>query len=72
MTCNNRNSRIFAPLAGEGASPARAPAATFRACDTAVFLLQSSAAARKWPSTPKKLEGLKAAFRETNGKRGSD
>ena len=43
--------------------------ATFRACDTAVFILQTTAAARRWPTTTRKLDELRAAFRQTNGAR---
>ena len=50
----------------------QANGATFRACDSACFLLQSVAASKRWPTTPKKLEKLRAAFRETNGGRADD
>ena len=40
--------------------------ATFRACDTAALVLQSAAAAARWPTTPRKLAQLAAAFRKTN------
>ena len=41
--------------------------ATFRACDTGVFFLQSAAAARSWPVEQVRLEELRESFRETNG-----
>jgi hypothetical protein len=39
----------------------------FRACDTAVYFLQSAAAATKWPVTDTALDQLRAAFEATNG-----
>ena len=42
-------------------------AATFRACDTGCFFLQSAAAAKAWPVTDAKLAKLRAAFEATNG-----
>ena len=41
--------------------------ATFRACDTGVFWVQSAEAARRWPVTPAKRDELLSAFRATNG-----
>ena len=43
--------------------------ATFRACDTGVYFLQSSAAAAKWPVTDANLAKLQAAFHATNANR---
>lgn len=40
--------------------------ATFRACDTGVYFLQSRAGAARWPVTPEKLQQLRAAFVATN------
>jgi hypothetical protein len=50
----------------------QAASASFRACDTAVLVLQTAEAARRWPTTPARLEELRAAFRETNGVRGGE
>ena len=44
-------------------------AATFRACDTGCFFLQSAAAAKAWPVTDAKLAKLRAAFEATNANR---
>ena len=44
-------------------------AATFRACDTAVFVLQTAAAAKRWPTTKRKLDELRSTFHQTNGTR---
>ena len=41
-------------------------AATFRACDTGVFILQTTAAAKRWPARDSKLHALRAAFQATN------
>ena len=43
-------------------------AATFRACDTGVFFLQTTMASAKWPVTKAKLAQLRAAFEVTNSK----
>ena len=43
-------------------------AAIFRACDTGVFFLQTSAAAAAWPVTDAKLARLREAFKETNSR----
>lgn len=43
-------------------------AAIFRACDTGVFFLQTSAAAAAWPVTDGKLERLRESFMKTNSK----
>ena len=43
-------------------------AAIFRACDTGVFFLQTSAAAAKWPVTDVKLAQLQASFEATNSR----
>ena len=40
--------------------------AIFRACDTGVFFLQTSAAAEAWPVTEPRLAQLRAAFEATN------
>ena len=40
--------------------------AVFRACDTGVFFLQTSAAAEAWPVTEPRLAQLRAAFEATN------
>ena len=44
----------------------QAESRTFRACDTAVLMLQTAASARQWPTTPPKLATLSAAFRASN------
>ena len=44
----------------------KAERAVFRACDTGVFLLQTTRAARQWPVTDGKLQQLRAAFEQTN------
>ena len=43
-------------------------AAIFRACDTGVFFLQTSAAAAAWPVTDAKLARLREAFEKTNSR----
>ena len=44
----------------------KAQPATFRACDTGVFFLQSSSAAARWPVDDAKLAELRRAFEATN------
>ena len=46
----------------------KADAAIFRACDTGVYFLQTSAAAARWPVTEAKLAQLRAAFEATNSR----
>ena len=45
----------------------KAPGATFRACDTGVYVLQTSCAARAWPATEPRLSRLREAFEAFNG-----
>ena len=44
----------------------KAQPATFRACDTGVYFLQTRAAAAAWPVTDAKLAELRRAFEATN------
>lgn len=43
--------------------------ATFRACDTGAYFLQTRAAATRWPVNDAKLAKLRAAFEATNANR---
>ena len=49
----------------------KAPGATFRACDTGVYVLQTSCAARAWPATEPRLSRLREAFEAFNGAGGT-